>query len=92
MSAQDYHIQDELEMCSKDNAPVYPKKSVIRNCALKIDLSKVPKNKFEKVTKSGRTYLKLDYRLLIRVEGAQMVFSFDCGGKEYGRIEADFGT
>lgn len=56
-----------------------------------MDLSNVSKDQFKKVSGSSRNYLKLNYKLLVRIEGARMAFSFECGGKEYASIKADFG-
>jgi hypothetical protein len=35
-------------------------------------------------------YQVLNFRLLIKVESARMVFSFECGGKEYSSVEPKY--
>ncbi|OCL00822.1 actin-like ATPase domain-containing protein [Cenococcum geophilum 1.58] len=91
MSSDDYQIDENLEMCSTDVAPVYPTSAIHNNCKLHVDLSNVSKDQFKKVSGSSKNYLKLNYKLLVRIEGARMAFSFECGGKEYASIKADFG-
>jgi hypothetical protein len=56
-----------------------------------VDLTNVPNDQFKTASSSNGNYLKLDYQLLVRIEGAQMAFSFKCAGKEYASVEADFG-
>jgi hypothetical protein len=56
-----------------------------------VDLTNVPNDQFKTASGSNGNYLKLDYQLLVRIEGAQMAFSFKCAGKEYASVEADFG-
>ncbi|KAI9654197.1 MAG: hypothetical protein M1821_006725 [Bathelium mastoideum] len=91
MQESDYLVVDALEMCSEDVAPTYPSLDVQTNCRLRVDLSEIPKDQFKKVTGSnGSSYLKLSYKLLIKIEGARMAFTFECGGKEYASVEADF--
>jgi hypothetical protein len=38
----------------------------------------------------GTQYLELHLELLVKIEGARMVFAFEVNGKEYGAIIAEF--
>lgn len=93
-------------MCSTDKPPVHPNKGVYNpnvlvahllkslavqpNCTLHVDLSNIPKTQFKEASGLEGKYLKLNYRLLVKIEGARMVFSFECGGKEYASVQADY--
>ncbi|KAF2464026.1 uncharacterized protein BDR25DRAFT_319451 [Lindgomyces ingoldianus] len=92
MDDDDYIIYTELMMCASDRAPKYPGKSVQRNSKLRVDLSDIPKDQFKKVSGRDGPHLKLNYKLLVKVEGARLVFAFECAGKEYASVEADFGA
>jgi hypothetical protein len=43
-----------------------------------------------KRSSDGYEYTKLSYKLLIKIEGARMVFAFECGGKEYASVQAEY--
>jgi len=92
MDDDDYLITDVLEMCSTDAAPVYPNSQVSKNCNLRVDLREVPKDQFRQASGAKGKHLKLNYKLLVKIEGARMAFSFECGGKEYATVEAQFGA
>jgi len=64
----------------------------VKNCTLDIDLSDVPKEMFKtKARKSDRAlYKALTFKLIVRIEGARLVFSFECGGQEYGAVNAEY--
>jgi len=86
----DYLVTEKLEMCSTDAAPVYPTRDVTKMCNLRVDLREVPKDRFKQVSGPNGKHLKLNYKLLVKIEGARMAFSFECGGKEYASVEAQF--
>jgi len=86
----DYSSTITLQMCSTDKPPVHPNKAVQPNCTLHVDLSNIPKTQFKESSGPEGKYLKLNYRLLVKIEGARMVFSFECGGKEYASVQADY--
>ncbi|KAF2654972.1 actin-like ATPase domain-containing protein [Lophiostoma macrostomum CBS 122681] len=90
MDADDYVIHEDLHMCSTDDSPVYPISSVSLNCKLRVDLRSVPRDQFKTVTGVSGTHYKLNYKLLVKIEGARMAFAFECAGKEYASVEAMF--
>jgi hypothetical protein len=55
-----------------------------------VDLSDVPEYMFKEMMGEAGKYLHLYYKLLVKIEGARMAFSFECGGKEYASVEADY--
>jgi hypothetical protein len=64
--------------------------AVKQNCFLRVDLSEIPKQQFKEANGPEGKYLKLNFKLLIRIEGARLAFSFACAGKEYASVEADY--
>jgi hypothetical protein len=64
--------------------------AVTTNCSLRVDLSEIPKHLFREAVGLKGKYLRLNFKLLIKLQGARMVFSFECGGKEYASVEADY--
>jgi len=64
--------------------------AVQTNCTLRVDLSNIPKTQFKETRGHEGKFLKLNYRLLVKIEGARMAFSFECGGKEYASVQADY--
>lgn len=82
----------ELHSCPLEVAPDYPEGSVNKNCSLSIDLSVVPRELFKTKTRAsdGNQYLVINYKLLVKIEGARMVFAFECAGKEYGAVSAEY--
>jgi hypothetical protein len=38
----------------------------------------------------GLQYQIVNYKLLVKIEGARMIFAFECGGVEYGSVDADY--
>jgi hypothetical protein len=91
-SAEDMKVTVKLLMCPSDIAPEFPDSSVTTNCSLEIDLAAVPKNSFKRKTRpsDGLQYQTISYNLLVKIEGARMVFSFECNGKEYGVVESKY--
>jgi hypothetical protein len=65
---------------------------VTKNCSLNIDLGVVPRDLWKPRirTSDGQAYQTINYKLLVKVEGARMVFSFECGGKEYGAVNTEY--
>jgi hypothetical protein len=61
-------------------------------CTLEIDLSEVPKEQYKtkKRVSDGQPYYVVTYKLLVKIEGARMVFSFQCADKEYGTVNAEY--
>jgi hypothetical protein len=61
-------------------------------CSLDIDLSAVPKEHYKSRTRAsdGTSYNVVTYKLLVKIQGARMVFSFECAGKEYGTVNAEY--
>ena len=65
----------------------------VTECAtFRIDLSVVDKSEFKKKTRrsDGRRYLKIQYNIVVKVEGARVAFSFECGGKEYDALSVEY--
>ncbi|GKZ55636.1 hypothetical protein AnigIFM49718_000717 [Aspergillus niger] len=84
----DFSASYELLMCDNEHPPVHPDPTVSANCTLDVDLSSVPKNMFIAQTRQSDKvqYQVLNFRLLIKVESARLVFTFECGGKEYSSV------
>jgi hypothetical protein len=66
--------------------------AVTKCCTLNIDLSKVSKDQFKSKTRASDSmqYTTVDYKLLVRIEGARMVFAFECNGTEYAAVDAEY--
>ncbi|KAF2102251.1 actin-like ATPase domain-containing protein [Rhizodiscina lignyota] len=79
-----------LMMCDEDDASKYPDDTVRRCCKLNVDLKGIPKTSIQKLKRpsDGLKYSKVNFKLIVRSQGARMVFSYECGGKEYGSVEA----
>lgn len=60
------------------------------NCKLLVNLKEIPKAQFKDKIGPAGPHLYLAFNLLVKIEGARMVFSFECGGKEYASVEADY--
>jgi hypothetical protein len=67
-----------------------PSLAVSLNCKLRVDLRSVPRDQFKTVTGISGSHYKLNYKLLVKIEGARMAFAFECAGKEYASVEAMF--
>lgn len=69
---------------------------VTKNCTLKTDLSVVPKSHFKKKSRISRTdgstlhWWELHYKLLVTIQSGPMLFSIQCGGKEYGQASTEY--
>ena len=65
---------------------------MIQNCALTVDLSVVPKSIWKTKTRKSdqKEYHEINFKLLVSVEGARLTFSFECGGIEYGAVNAEY--
>jgi hypothetical protein len=59
---------------------------------LNINFAQVPKDQFKRMTRAsdGMQYQIVNYKLLVKIEGARMVFAFECNGVEYGAVDADY--
>jgi hypothetical protein len=66
--------------------------AVTKNCSLNINLGVVPREFWQKKIRAsdGMAYQIINYKLFVKVEGARMVFSFECGGKEYGAVKTEY--
>ena len=70
--------------------PTHASTAVSLNCKLRVDLRSVPRDQFKTVSGVSGQHYKLNYKLLVKIEGARMAFAFECAGKEYASVEAMF--
>lgn len=69
---------------------------VIKNCSLKTDLSVIPTTQFKKKSRVSRVdgstlqWWELHYKLLVTIQSGPMLFSIQCGGKEYGQASTEY--
>jgi hypothetical protein len=70
--------------------------AVTKNCSLMSDLSIVPIDQFKKKSRvdtgdgSLVQWWELHYKLLVEIQSGPMLFSIQCGGKEYGQATAEY--
>ncbi|RPA91804.1 actin-like ATPase domain-containing protein [Choiromyces venosus 120613-1] len=58
-------------------------------CDLKVDLSKIPKDKFKKkIAINGQPVYRLTFDLLMSIQSATLVFEFEVDGKVYNDVKA----
>ncbi|EXJ81389.1 hypothetical protein A1O3_07680 [Capronia epimyces CBS 606.96] len=95
-SATQLKFDTTLWECSLDKQPRHPGPSVVKNCTITSDLSKVPDEAFEKRTKVSSTtgvtteYWRLHFLLSVEIQSGPMKFSLICKGKNYGEADAQY--
>ncbi|RPA90381.1 actin-like ATPase domain-containing protein [Choiromyces venosus 120613-1] len=58
-------------------------------CDLKVDLSKIPKDKFKKkIATNGQPFYRITFDLLMSIQSATIVFECDIDGKVYDYVKA----
>jgi hypothetical protein len=72
--------------------PVHPASSTTKvNCVVTSDLRNVDRKHFEKVDgEDGKTYVKVNFDLVITIQTAVMKFSLEIKGKEMGSVNANY--
>lgn len=74
----------------------YRTSGITKNCVLTTDLSTIPKTLFKKKSRynqrdgSKLDWWELHYKLLVHIQSGPMIFSLQCGGKEYGQATAEY--
>jgi hypothetical protein len=93
---EELQVVEELQECNLERAARYPREaSVKQNCALKVDLSTVPEEYFERKSRRGENgdkirWWELRYKLVLTISSGPMQFSMKCRGKEYGSVKAEY--
>jgi hypothetical protein len=70
----------------------WPKENVVLpNCTLSADLRTIDKSLLKKTTGGdGKTYVDVNYDLVVSLKSALMKFSLEIKGKEFGSIAAKY--
>lgn len=69
---------------------------VVKNCTLSIDLSVIPESQFKKksrISSENGTLMQwweLHHKMLVTIQSGPMLFSMQCGGKEYGSVSTEY--
>ncbi|KAJ3577211.1 hypothetical protein NPX13_g3354 [Xylaria arbuscula] len=88
---EELKVTDDLEECTSVRAPVHPNDSIKKNCALTVDLAKVPKSLFKKHELDGKSYSRITYSLILEnLPSGLMRFALEAGDKEYAALEAKY--
>ncbi|KAI2613000.1 actin-like ATPase domain-containing protein, partial [Hypoxylon fragiforme] len=84
-------FEDELIFSESTLPPTHPGKETGVNCTLTANLAKVDKSLFPvKRGANGKLYYEIDFDLVISTTTANMKFSFEIGGKEFGTVDAKY--
>jgi hypothetical protein len=64
--------------------------AVTKNCSL--DIGVVPRGIWQRKVRASDSmaYHTIDYKLLVKVESARIVFLFQCGEREYGAVKTEY--
>jgi hypothetical protein len=95
-SDAELQVEDMLWESDLDVAPRFPREGHIKpNCTLTTDLSVVPKDIFEEKRRwdgDGMVvkWWELHYKLIVTIQSGPMLFSLNCGGKQYTAVAADY--
>lgn len=95
-SHDDLQATSELLECESAKAPLHPRDDLMKtNCTLKTDLSVVPKEFFEKKSRSDAhgnriKWWELHYKLVVTIQSGPMQFSINCRGKQYGSVTTKY--
>ena len=60
-------------------------------CELEADLSRIPKELFEKCRNSkGKEYYKINYQLVLTPKSASLLFDLEFNGMSYGTVRSRY--
>jgi hypothetical protein len=81
--------------CAHPVAPRHPGPFLKENCTLRPDLSTVPKEYFERKSRTNEQGEKikwwtLHYKVIVAIQSGPMLFSMQCRGKQYGSVAATY--
>ncbi|KAJ5931069.1 hypothetical protein N7466_006562 [Penicillium verhagenii] len=84
-------FQDDLKFCLIQDAPPIVTSDVAVLCTLTSDLSRIPKELFEKLTNSrGVEYYVIKFELVLTPFSASMLFELQFNGERYGSVQAEY--
>lgn len=65
--------------------------AVSKLCELEADLSRIPRELFEKCRNSkGKEYYKINYQLLLTPKSASLLFDLEFNGMSYGTVRSRY--
>ncbi|KAJ5325283.1 uncharacterized protein N7506_008385 [Penicillium brevicompactum] len=84
-------FEDILYFCSEDQPPSKIDSSAVPLCAVKSDLTRVPRELFDTKTNSkGESYYDITFDLVFTPVSAGLLFSLDFNGMSYGSVRASY--
>lgn len=88
----DLIFHDELYSDDSARAHQHPKDGAVKtNCTLKSDLRSLDRSLLKKRTGAdGKSYVDVNYDLVVTLKSAQMRFSLEVKGKEFGSVNAKY--
>ncbi|KIX02411.1 uncharacterized protein Z518_08352 [Rhinocladiella mackenziei CBS 650.93] len=88
----DLVFTDTLYSDESARANNYPKEGIVKaNCTLSADLRSIDRSMLkEKVCADGKTYVDVNYDLVVSLKSALMRFSLEIKGKEFGSVAAKY--
>ena len=86
-------FNDKLYESNDPHAPTHLCKGndIAVNCEIIADLRSIPRDKFQRKTgANGKTYYKVFFDLVLKLESALMTFRLEVDGRCMGSVEAKF--
>ncbi|PWY95394.1 actin-like ATPase domain-containing protein [Aspergillus sclerotioniger CBS 115572] len=84
-------FNDGLLFCQNDIAPDIKNDETIPLCSLEADLSKIPRELFEKLSNSkGVEYFKINFDLVLIPTSASLLFELEFNGVPYGSVRSKY--
>ncbi|KAJ5347015.1 actin-like ATPase domain-containing protein [Penicillium brevicompactum] len=82
---------DDLFFCNDDREPDFRCDRVLPLCTLESDLSKIPRQLFERKRNSkGIEYFKISYTLTVKPTSALLLFDLEFNGISYGSVSSRY--
>ncbi|KAJ5339952.1 hypothetical protein N7452_006680 [Penicillium brevicompactum] len=87
----DFKFEDTLYFCSEDQRPIKLNSSSVPLCTVKSDLTRVPRDLFEKKTNNkGESYYEVHYHMVLTPVSAGLLLSLEFNGMSYGSVRARY--
>ncbi|KAJ5318738.1 actin-like ATPase domain-containing protein [Penicillium atrosanguineum] len=89
--ANNLRFTDNLFFCNDERGPEFRCDRVLPLCTLQTDLSKIPRQLFERKRNSkGIEYLKISYTLTVTPTSALLLFDLEFNGTSYGSVSSRY--